>query len=98
MKYSLRTSSITVVIFLVVVAVYVKGHYDGKVGGDSALPIGQANAESAPVEWSRTQPFPAHDVYYPGTEELATDEMRVIACGYWHAHAAVETSCRLFFS
>ena len=34
-----------------------------------------------PVEWSRTGPFPDHDVYYPGTETLRSDEMRVIACG-----------------
>ena len=31
--------------------------------------------------WSPTQPFPQHDVYYPGTETIAPDEMRVIACG-----------------
>lgn len=34
-----------------------------------------------PVEWSPTKPFPQHEVYYPGTEELASDEMRVVACG-----------------
>ena len=38
-------------------------------------------AESTPAEWSRTKPYPNHDVYYPGTEALAPDEMRVIACG-----------------
>jgi ribonuclease Z len=38
-------------------------------------------AASAPVEWSRTQPFPRHDAYFPGTEALAPDEMRVVACG-----------------
>ncbi|RKZ45662.1 MAG: hypothetical protein DRQ58_10030, partial [Gammaproteobacteria bacterium] len=27
------------------------------------------------------KPSPNRDVYYPGTEELAADEMRVIACG-----------------
>lgn len=32
-------------------------------------------------EWSPTKPSPVHDVYYPGTEELLPDEMRVIACG-----------------
>jgi ribonuclease Z len=37
--------------------------------------------ESAPTEWSRTGPYPDHDAYYPGTEALASDEMRVIACG-----------------
>jgi hypothetical protein len=36
---------------------------------------------SAPVEWSRTGPHPQRDAYYPGTETLAPDEMRVIACG-----------------
>ena len=45
-------------------------------------PVSQAKkAESKPVEWSPTRPFPQHDVYYPGTEALASDEMRVIACG-----------------
>ena len=38
-------------------------------------------AMSKPVEWSPTKPFPQHDVYYPGTEKLARNEMRVIACG-----------------
>ncbi len=31
--------------------------------------------------WSPTRPNPSHPVYYPGTEELAPDEMRVVACG-----------------
>jgi ribonuclease Z len=30
---------------------------------------------------SPTRALPERDVYYPGTEELAPDEMRVIACG-----------------
>jgi ribonuclease Z len=32
-------------------------------------------------EWSPTKPNPNFKVYYPGTEALAPDEMRVIACG-----------------
>lgn len=40
-----------------------------------------APATPQPVEWSRTEPFPTRDVYYPGTEALAPEEMRVIACG-----------------
>lgn len=32
-------------------------------------------------DWSPTKPYPVHNVYYPGTEELAPDEMRVISCG-----------------
>ena len=31
--------------------------------------------------WSPTKPYPTQEVYYPGTEELQPDEMRVIACG-----------------
>jgi len=34
-----------------------------------------------PKEWSATKPYPRHEVYYPGTEELGRSEMRVIACG-----------------
>ena len=36
---------------------------------------------AAPSEWSPTKPNPSREVYYPGTEELKPDEMRVIACG-----------------
>ncbi len=36
---------------------------------------------SGPKEWSPKQPYPRHSVYYPGTEALRSDEMRVIACG-----------------
>ena len=31
--------------------------------------------------WSATDPFPTQSVYYPGTEKLQNDEMRVVACG-----------------
>ena len=51
------------------------------VGFFSLIAFGLATAGQAPQEWSRTQPYPVHDVYYPGTEALAPDEMRVIACG-----------------
>ena len=33
------------------------------------------------VEYSRTGPAPDRDVYYPGTETLGENEMRVVACG-----------------
>jgi len=39
------------------------------------------SAKSSTGKWSPTKPYPSHEVYYPGTEELAADEMRVIACG-----------------
>lgn len=31
--------------------------------------------------WSPTKRYPNQEVYYPGTEELGPDEIRVIACG-----------------
>jgi ribonuclease Z len=38
-------------------------------------------AQDGPKKWSSTKPYPQHEVYYPGTETLGPDEMRVIACG-----------------
>jgi ribonuclease Z len=40
-----------------------------------------AAAAPSTAEWSRTEPYPTQEVYYPGTEALAPNEMRVIACG-----------------
>ena len=37
------------------------------------LASGLATAEEAPGEWSRTRPYPLHEVYYPGTGALAAD-------------------------
>jgi ribonuclease Z len=49
---------------------------------DVDVRLRRAEADAGePREWSRTSPYPVHDVYYPGTEALAADEMRVIACG-----------------
>ena len=31
--------------------------------------------------WSPTKAYPVQEVYYPGTEDLGADEIRVIACG-----------------
>ena len=60
---------------LVVVAaiIYLWGHTDGMNGRELS---GQAQAQRSPVE-----PAADRDVYYPNTEALAEDEMRVIACG-----------------
>ena len=65
---------------------YLWGRSDERAGRyiplvDITTPARASVTESAATEWSRTGPFPTHDAYYPGTEELAPDEMRVIACG-----------------
>jgi ribonuclease Z len=40
-----------------------------------------AHAQETPPKLSPVQPLPKHEVYYPGTEALGSDEMRVTACG-----------------
>jgi len=69
------TKRILVGASLVVVAaiIYLWGHTDGMNGRELS---GQAQAQRSPVE-----PAADRDVYYPNTEALAEDEMRVIACG-----------------
>ena len=49
---------------------------------NGSFEINSVNAkQEKPKEWSKTGPYPVRDVYYPGTETLAPNEMRVIACG-----------------
>lgn len=45
--------------------------------------VKSADAASSEIAegWSPTDASPSHGVYYPGTENLDPDEMRVIACG-----------------
>ena len=62
------------------------GYWAGQsdLGNDGSGLVHEAQAASTDAangEWSPTKPYPNHDVYYPGTEELMPDEMRVITCG-----------------
>ncbi len=52
---------------------YLWGHNDGRSGMELS---GEAQAEASPV-----RALDERDVYYPGSEDLAPDEMRVVACG-----------------
>ncbi len=47
----------------------------------SLATIVQVVMAEAPKPWSPVEPYPSQSVYYPGTEALGADEMRVIACG-----------------
>jgi len=71
------------VAIVVAIGGYIIGYNDGKNGRDPAIVESATAAEhtSSPTKWSSTKPYPHRDVYYPGTEELKPDEMRVIACG-----------------
>ncbi len=44
----------------------------------SALAAGEGVVQEG---WSPTEPYPNQEVYYPGTEPLGAEEIRVIACG-----------------
>ena len=73
------------IIGIALVAVYFVGYEDGKLGEDNQL-LAEAQATEGSsatndAGWSRTKPYPVQEVYYPGTEELGPDEIRVIACG-----------------
>ena len=48
------------------------------LAGQTALAAGEGTVVEG---FTPTDPYPIHEVYYPGTEQLAEDEMRVIACG-----------------
>ena len=46
---------------------------------DRIISISPAEAAPDKSEFSPTKPLPEFDVYYPGTEELKPDEMRIVA-------------------
>ena len=67
---------------LVVAGAYLFGQMQG-LRGDSADVLSDANASESENAggWSPTGVYPDHEVYFPGTEALGPDEIRVIACG-----------------
>jgi ribonuclease Z len=69
----------------VIVVVAGGGYLAGRSAGEppltSSANAAPAQTQGADDDWSPTGRSPKHDVYYPGTEPLEPDEMRVIACG-----------------
>ena len=61
---------------LLAACTYQLGHVEGRAGKSSRLVNESVAAESSPVK-----ALSKRDVYYPGSEDLAPDEMRVVACG-----------------
>ncbi len=75
-------------IALTMVAVYLFGVYHGRTGKSldffKQAVATETNAPVSPIMAlvdSDMRDVDERDVYYPGTEDLAPDEMRVIACG-----------------
>ncbi len=70
---------IVVSMAFLVVMLYLWGYSDGSKGRASGLIEKSLATESSPkVSSDKAREM---DVYYPGTEELKPDEMRVVACG-----------------
>jgi ribonuclease Z len=79
MKWNLKFMGMMALVVLAGVAVYQWGHYNGQTG--KSLTIGkEAEAAGGVVKGPNTV-APDRYVYYPGTETLAKDEVRVVACG-----------------
>ena len=47
----------------------------------SLLTLAKGATAEGPEQWSPVDPFPSQTVYYPGTEKLNPNEMRVVTCG-----------------
>jgi len=65
-------------------AIYYLGHSDGRSGNSLPLFLGTAIAQEGGgvvKPQSPVEPVEPRDVYHPGTEALAPDEMRITACG-----------------
>ena len=80
MKHKASTLGGVFLILFTILAVYLFGLHQGQMGqGLSIVPDAMAAQTKAPA--SPVKSLIERDVYYPGSEDLAPDEMRVIACG-----------------
>jgi ribonuclease Z len=80
MKRKKLTSLSISFLIAIVVASYIYGNYQGR-SGEGLSVISSAVAAETGSSASPVRALAERDVYYPGTEDLAPDEMRVIACG-----------------
>ena len=73
----LALPAIVAVAVVAMIGVYIKGNYDGRVGKGLELTpeVLAAKAKLSPV---KARP---RDAYFPNSEDLGWNEMRVIACG-----------------
>jgi ribonuclease Z len=81
---------------LAVIAAYIGGIYQGRTGSEISL-TKKAQAAGGKLTGPNAV-APARYVYYPGTEKLAKDEVRVIACGTGmpDARRGAASACFLF--
>lgn len=100
MFWGRRLKKITAVNVLVIIAVtmsvYLFGVNHGRTGeGLSVIKVAVAAETKSPA--SPVIALSERDVYYPGSEDMAPDEMRVIACGTGMPNARPKqaAACRL---
>ena len=79
MKRKLTILAIGLVAVAALTAAYTAGWLNGRIGEDPAL-VKEAQAAGR-AKASPVKAIQEREVYYPGTEDLAPDEMRVTACG-----------------
>jgi len=78
-KKSLLITSV-LLLAITIVATYLFGLYHGRTGG--GLSVTKDSVAAQTESWaSPVKALKDRDVYYPGTENLKPDEMRVVACG-----------------
>ena len=88
MKRTTRLLGISLVVAVAAAAFYMKGRYDERTGKGFGSALQEAQAQNlshaaTPAKISATKAHPAsdRDMYFPGTEDLKPDEMRITACG-----------------
>ena len=90
-----RLWNVWVVAAIAIVAAgsYLIGHRDGHDGESNSWLTPEAAAQTG-ASWSPTEPYPTREVYFPGTEALGPDEIRVIALSshptLWNTDLAVD--------
>ena len=80
MKMKMTRAVISGLLVAAVTTGFIVGRSTDSIEGDMLL-IGKVQAADKKPAASPVKALEEIDVYYPGTEDLAPDEMRVIACG-----------------
>ncbi len=92
-RRAVRVTAILSVILAIAAAAYLQGYSDredGTIGlAQAALAKGQGQERPTITP---TQELRDPNVYYPGTEALAPDEMRLISCGTGSSWAMATSS------
>ena len=79
MKQKMKLFGSTLIVVFAAMSFFLWGQYNGQTGNGIEI-VKRAEAAGGKVV-SPTGTAPDRYVYYPGTEELKKDEIRLIACG-----------------